>query len=89
MRESTTSRVECIIQGVVQQVDDVRHVDVSKTIQSAGEVGGVVKRPKDASKLLVEDMLTGQSEIDSVGCCYKTVHFLHNTYNKHRWLGIH
>lgn len=54
MRHDATPRVERVLHRVLQQVGDVRRVDVSKTEQPSGEIGGIVIRTEHTPKLLVE-----------------------------------
>lgn len=54
MRHDAAPRVEGVLYRVLQQVGDVRRVDVGKTEQPSREVGGIVIRTEHTSKLLVE-----------------------------------
>lgn len=54
MRHDAAPRVEGVLHRVLQQVGDVRRVDISKTEQPSREVGGIVIRTEHTPKLLVE-----------------------------------
>ena len=49
--------VEGVVEGVVEQAGDGGHVHVSESVESAGEVGGVVVGAEQTPKLRVEDVL--------------------------------
>jgi len=59
--QSSASWVEGVVEGVIEQTGDRRHVHVSESVESAGEVGGVVVGAEQTPKLRVEDVLRDHS----------------------------
>lgn len=74
VRHDAAPRVEGVLHRVLQQVGDVRRVDVSKTEQPSREVGGIVIRTEHTPKLLVEYTLhrmpATEAEYDYTGQHY-------------------
>jgi len=54
VRKRCSARVEGVVAGIVQQVLNGRHVEISKAHQTPCEISGIVIRPKDAAKSWVE-----------------------------------
>lgn len=63
MLQGRTTGEEGVMEVIVEQTAEGRHVDVSETRQTAGEVGGVVVRPEETPKLAVEDILCLRSVV--------------------------
>jgi hypothetical protein len=57
MRHYTSSRIEGMINWIVQKVGKRWHVDIGKPKKSPRKICRVVVRPEDTAKLLVENTL--------------------------------
>ena len=55
--QCSASWVEGVVEGVVEQAGDRRHVHVRESVESAREVGWVVVGAEQTPKLRVEDVL--------------------------------
>jgi len=57
MRHYTSSRIESMINWIVQKVSKRWHVDIRKPKKSPREICRVVVSPEDTTKLLIENTL--------------------------------
>lgn len=62
MRHNAASRIERVRQRVVEQIADVRRVDVGEAEQPTREIRGIVVGAENAAELLVEHHFGGQPE---------------------------
>lgn len=56
MLQRSASGEEGVLQVIVEEAADGRHVDVRKTGEAAGEICGVVIGAEEASKLSIKDV---------------------------------